>query len=89
MDDVIAAKKKKTKPNVMDFFFREKGSEKKSLENGQPGSQSVRNRSGKKICLLLWASNRPLDGVKGRKVVKNTFFGGLDPVLDPKFRREK
>ena len=48
-------------------------------------SQSVRNRSGNNICILLRASNRPLDGVKGQKVVKNTFLGGLDPVLDPKF----
>ena len=72
----------------MDFFSGKKG-RKKSLQNGQPGSQSVRNRSGKKICLLLWASNRPLDGVKGQKVVKKHVFWGLDPVLTPKFPREK
>ena len=60
----------------MDFFSGKKGRKKKSLENGQPSSQSVRNRSGKKICLLFRASNRPLDGVKCKKKwSKNTFFG--------------
>ena len=52
---------------------------KKSLQNGHPDSQNARNRSGNKICLLLRAPNRPLDGVKGQKVVKNPRFFGSGP----------
>ena len=47
----------------------------KMVKNGQPSSQNVRNRLGNNICPHFRASNRPLDGVKGQKVVKNTFLG--------------
>ena len=66
------------------FFARKRVEKKKSLQNRQPSSQSVRNRLGNNICLHFRASNRPLDGVKGQKVVKKHVFLGSGPGFDPR-----
>ena len=78
----ITPPEKKTRTQRYEIFsWPKKLKKSKSVKNGQQSSQNARNRSGKKICILLRASNRPLDGVKCEKVVKKHVFWGLDPQI--------
>ena len=82
--------KKKTEPNVMDFFFREKGSKKK---NHSKMDNQVVNLfgidQGKRFVFCCGPQIDLWTELRAEKWSKKHVFWGLDPALDPKFRRRK